>query len=71
MVNRRLVDYHIMRLSDKSRDVRLKSIQELRLLADPAALEALEKVFATDDDPEVKKAAQEAGREIFLKTRNP
>lgn len=60
-----------MRLSDKSRDVRLKSIQELRLLADPAALEALEKVFATDDDPEVKKAAQEAGREIFLKTRNP
>ena len=66
----RLVEYHIMRLQDKSMEVRLKSINELRLLADPAAMEPLEQLFRTDPEAEVRKAAQEAGREIFLKNRS-
>ncbi len=61
----RLVEYHIQRLSDKDPAVRLRSINELRLLGDPAALPALERVFRSDDDPEVRKAAQRAGREIY------
>lgn len=63
----RLVEYHIQRLSDKDPQVRLRSINELRLLGDPAALPALEQVFRNDSDPEVRKAAQRAGREIYDK----
>ena len=62
-----LLEYHILRLKDKSAAVRLKSINELRLLGDPAAMEALEELFRTDPEPEVRKAAQAAGRELFLK----
>jgi HEAT repeat protein len=65
----RLVEYHIKRLQDKSAAVRLKSIEELRLLGDPAALPALKTVYETDTEPEVRKAAQNAGREIFIKTQ--
>ena len=65
-----LLEYHIGRLKDKNREVRLKSINELRLLADPAAMEPLEQVFKSDSDVEVRKAAQEAGREIFLKQKS-
>jgi HEAT repeat protein len=65
----RLVEYHIMRLQDKSMEVRLKSINELRLLGDPAALEPLEQLYRSDPEPEVRQAAQEAGREIFVKSR--
>jgi len=63
----RMVAYHISRLKDKNPSVRLKSISELALLGDPAALEALQEVYRNDDDSEVRKAAQEAGRSIFLK----
>jgi HEAT repeat protein len=63
----RLVEYHIQRLKAKDPAVRLRSIEELRLLGDPAALPALEQVFRNDDDPEVRKAAQRAGREIYEK----
>lgn len=69
MISNRLVAYHIERLKDKSTQVRLKSIHELRLLGDPAALEALEQLYHTDSDFEVRKAAQEAGREIFFRHR--
>jgi HEAT repeat protein len=65
-----LLEYHLARLKDKNSEVRLKSINELRLLADPAAMEPLEQVFRTDSDPEVRKAAQEAGREIFIKQKS-
>lgn len=64
-----LVDYHISRLKDKNAEIRLKSINELRLLCDPAALEPLEEVYRSDDEQHVRKAAQEAGREIFAKTK--
>jgi HEAT repeat protein len=56
-------------LKNKNPEVRLKAINELRLLADPAALEALEQVYNTDEEVEVRKAAQAAGREIFLKSK--
>jgi HEAT repeat protein len=69
MPDRRLVEYHIERLKNKNPEVRLKAINELRLLADPAALEALEQVYNTDEEIEVRKAAQAAGREIFLKSK--
>ncbi len=69
MPDRRLVEYHIERLKNKNPEVRLKAINELRLLGDPAALEALEQVYKTDEEVEVRKAAQAAGREIFLKNR--
>jgi HEAT repeat protein len=69
VTNKRIVEYHISRLQDKNPDVRLKSINELALLADPDALDALQSVFNNDPDPEIRKAAQEAGRAIFLKQR--
>lgn len=66
-VNDRIVAYHIARLQDKNPDVRLKSIAELKLLADPAALDALQALYRSDPDLQVRRAAQEAGRIIFLK----
>lgn len=68
-VNKKLLAYHIGRLKDKSAEVRLKSIQELQQLGDPEALSVLREVFDTDSDVEVRKAAQEAGRAIFMKQR--
>ena len=70
MPDKRIVDYHIGRLQDKNRDVRLRAINELALLGDPGALEILQDVFQNDPDAEVRKAAQSAGRTIFLKQRN-
>lgn len=70
MTNRRLVEYHIERLKNKNPEVRKKSIEELRLLNDPAALPALEQVFRTDPEEEVRIAAQAAGREIYFNNRS-
>jgi HEAT repeat protein len=63
----KILAYHIARLKDKNRQIRLQSINELQQIGDPDALNALQEVFKTDSDPEVRKAAQEAGRTIFLK----
>lgn len=65
--NKKLVSYHMSRLQDKSAEARLKAIQELELLADPDSLPALKEVYENDSDVDVRKAAQEAGRRIFLK----
>lgn len=67
VVNKRIVAYHLSRLKDKNPEVRLKSIHELRLLADPEALDALHSLFLNDSNSEVRRAAQEAGRIIFLR----
>jgi hypothetical protein len=64
---KRLVSYHISRLQDKNRDVRLKAINELSHLVDQDSLDALRSVFENDPDMGVRKAAQEAGRAVFLK----
>jgi HEAT repeat protein len=66
---KQLVHYHIARLKDKNPTVRLKAINELALLGDAEALDVLKAVFRDDADAEVRKAAQEAGRTIFLKQR--
>lgn len=66
---KRIVNYHISRLQDKSRDVRLKAIAELALLPDMDAFKALQSVFENDDDIEVRRAAQEAGRAVFIKIK--
>ena len=66
-VNKKLVIYHIARLKDKNADVRLNSIHELAELGDPEALDALQETYRSDTDLEVRKAAQEAGRQLFLK----
>lgn len=68
-MSKKIVEYHISRLSDRNVDARLRAIEELRLLADADALEALQEVFENDDNELVRKAAQRAGREIFLKNR--
>ena len=68
-VSKKLVAYHISRLRDHSPEVRLKSIHELAQLGDAEALEALQSVFANDSILEVRQAAQEAGRAIFLKQK--
>lgn len=66
----KVVDYHVRRLRDKNPEIRMKAIRELELLAHPAALDALRAVFEHDVDADVRKAAQEAGRKIFLKNKN-
>lgn len=67
---KRIVAYNISRLKDKSRDVRLKAIQDLTQYPDEEALDALKLVVEKDPDVEVRKAAQEAGRELFLKLKS-
>lgn len=67
MADKRLLDYHIARLQDKNPNVRLKSIQELQLIGDGGALEALQQLFENDPDPEVRRAARDAGRAIFVR----
>jgi hypothetical protein len=64
-VTQRLIGYHMGRLKDKNPAVRIKSIEELALLEAVDALETLEHVFRTDPDPEVRQAAQAAGRALF------
>jgi len=63
----KVIEYHINRLKDKNPDIRLKAIKELELLAHPDAMDALKSVYEDDEDEEVRKAAKEAGRTIFLK----
>ncbi|MDX2160558.1 MAG: HEAT repeat domain-containing protein [bacterium] len=67
---KKLVAYHISRLKDKNADVRLKSIEELAQLADPESLPALEQVFKTDPEEQVRKAAREAGISIYTATKS-
>ncbi len=65
-VQKKLVAYHLGRLQDRSAAVRLKAITELALIGDPEALDGLQAIFKTDPDAEVRKAAQDAGRKLFL-----
>jgi HEAT repeat protein len=63
--NEKLVAYHIARLKDKSRDARLKAIAELVHLPHQEGLDALRQVVESDSDNDVRRAAQDAGREIY------
>lgn len=66
---KKILQYHVGRLRDRQREVRLASIRELEDMGDPDALEPLQNVFVTDVDIEVRRAAQAAGLNIFLKSR--
>ena len=63
---KRIVEYHINRLKDKRPEIRLQAIKELELLCDPDALQPLQDLYANDDNKDVRKAAQQAGRTIYL-----
>jgi hypothetical protein len=63
---KKLVAYHLGRLQDRNAAVRLGAITELALIGDPDALDTLQAIYKTDPDPEVRKAAQDAGRKLFL-----
>jgi HEAT repeat protein len=56
-------------LQDKDPSARIKAIRELELIADPEALDTLRSVYDSDSNVDVRKAAQEAGRSIFLKNQ--
>jgi hypothetical protein len=62
----RMVAYHLARLNDKNPEVRIKSIEELALLEATQALGTLEEIFRSDPDQEVRKAAQKAGRLLWM-----
>lgn len=66
----RMIAFHLARLDDKNAQVRLRSIEELADLGAEQALDRLEEIFRTDPDEDVRKAAQQAGRTIFLKTKD-
>lgn len=63
--SKKILAYHLSRLQHRSPEIRLESIQELAQLGDPAALEPLAEAYKNDPDPDVKRAAQDAGRTIF------
>lgn len=69
-INKKLVNYHINRLKDKNPQARISAIEELKKLADPDAMVPLQDIFKNDPDTEVRKAAQEAGRVIYLANRS-
>ena len=69
-MTKKLVAYHIARLKDKSVEVRLKSIEELVQLGDADALPALEDLFKTETDMDVKRAAQAAGKTIYTASKS-
>ncbi len=66
-LSKKLLTYHLARLEDKNPEVRLKAIHEIELLGDADALDTLHQVYSSDSDLEVRRAAQNAGRAIFLK----
>lgn len=68
-MSKQLVQYHMSRLKDKNAVARLDAIRELVLLEDSEALDALKEVFENDPDEEVRRAAQEAGRNLYRKLR--
>lgn len=62
----RMITYHLSRLKDKNPQVRIKSIQELALLKATSALATLEELYRSDEDQQVRKAAQEAGKALYV-----
>ncbi len=65
----RMIAYHLERLKDKNPEVRLKSIEELVSLEAAQALTVLEEIYRSDPVDDVRKAAQKAGRAIFMKMK--
>jgi len=68
-VEKKLVAYHLHRLKDRDPQVRVASVHELEELGDAEVLSALRHLFENDPSVEVRKAAQSAGRKLYLKKR--
>lgn len=68
-MSQKIIEYHMNRLKDKRAEIRIQSIQELVLLKAFEALDTLREIYETDADTEVRKAAQVAGRELFMLQR--
>jgi hypothetical protein len=66
----RMIAFHLARLKDKNPEVRIKSIEELALLQATDAYPTLEDLFRNDPDLDVRKAAQKAGKVLFLIMHN-
>ncbi|MBZ0314847.1 MAG: hypothetical protein K8L91_00405 [Anaerolineae bacterium] len=68
----KMIDFHISRLKDRQAEVLLRTIEELLKFGAKAerALPALEAVYKSATDPNVKEAAHRAGRTIFFATKN-
>jgi len=66
----RIIAYHLGRLKDKNPEVRIKSIEELALLGATSALPHLEELYKSDDNPDVRKAARQAGLTLFRLTQS-
>lgn len=65
MSRERIIEYHLARLKDKQAKNRKDAIKELLLLEATEALDMLKTLYETDEDEDVRKLAQSAGREIF------
>jgi hypothetical protein len=67
----KVISFHISRLKDKRSDVLLKTIEQLVTFGADAqdALPLLEDLFKTSEDIDVRKAAQDAGRSIYLQVQ--
>ncbi len=68
MIRERLIEYHLLRIKEGSKAARLDSIEQLVLLEAVEALEVLRSVVENDEEVEVRRAALEAGRRLFLLT---
>ncbi len=68
----KMIDFHISRLKDRQAEVLLRTIEELLKFGAKAerALPALEAVYKSATDPNVKEAAHRAGRTIFFATKS-
>jgi hypothetical protein len=68
----KIIAFHISRLQDKRPDVRLNAIAELQAMGADAkpALQALETCYKESEEPDIKKAAQEAGFSIYMAAKN-
>lgn len=66
---KRVIEYHINRLKDKSAEKRLQAVKELELIGDADVLDVLRNVYENDENGEVRKAAQIAGRTVFLRVK--
>jgi hypothetical protein len=68
----KMIEFHISRLKDKQPDVLLRTIQELVNFGAKAerALPALEALYKSNADANVREAAHKAGRTIFFAIKN-
>lgn len=64
-----LVENYIDRLKSGDVPARSEAIDRLEQLNADESLDILQKVYSSDDDAEVRRLAQKAGRTIFMNTR--